>query len=68
MRELDKNFGALDELECRKTIDVMEMFHAMQESYKALAQVAQSKIEPRRSIFLGFDMATSLSTSTMFAF
>ena len=67
MRELDKNFGALDELECRKTIDVMEMFHAMQESYKG-PQVAQSKIEPRRLIFLGFDMATESEYDIMFAF
>ncbi|CAM3740677.1 YfbU family protein [Vibrio aquimaris] len=58
LRELDKNFGVLDEVECRKTIDVMEMFHAMQESYKGLTQEAQNKIEPRRLTFLGFDMAT----------
>ena len=31
MRELDKEFGCLKEAECREIIDIMEMFHAMQE-------------------------------------
>ncbi|MEP8020885.1 YfbU family protein, partial [Vibrio parahaemolyticus] len=32
MRELNKDFGCLSEAECREIIDIMEMYHAMQES------------------------------------
>lgn len=58
MRELDKNFGCISEQECREIIDIMEMHHAMQESYKMLVQSEQSQVDDRRLKFLGFDIAT----------
>lgn len=58
MRELDKNFGKLTESECRSVIEVMEMHHAMQESYKMLSAADQANIDERRLAFLGFDIAT----------
>ena len=58
MRELDKDFGKLPEQECRKIIDFMEMYHAMQESYKMLSKEHQSQVDRRRLQFLGFDAAT----------
>ncbi|MGX9415782.1 YfbU family protein [Vibrio sp. RC27] len=57
MRELNKEFGCLKEDECREIIDIMEMHHAMQESFKILNDSAQSEVEPRRLQFLGFDLA-----------
>jgi uncharacterized protein YfbU (UPF0304 family) len=36
MRELDKDFGALTEDTCRTLIDIMEMHHAMQVSFRIL--------------------------------
>ena len=58
MRELDKEFGCLKEAECREIIDIMEMFHAMQESTKMLSEVEQADVDQRRLMFLGFDIAT----------
>ncbi len=58
MRELDKEFGYLDEANCRAIIDVMEMHHAMQESYKMLGEQEQNQVDERRLQFLGFDIAT----------
>ncbi|MGB2079328.1 MAG: YfbU family protein [Vibrio sp.] len=58
MRELDKNFGCLPEQECREIIDIMEMHHAMQESYKMLNSADQGEVDARRLNFLGFDIAT----------
>ncbi|NLS11330.1 YfbU family protein [Vibrio sp. SM6] len=58
MRELDKEFGCLKEAECREVIDVMELYHAMQESYNLLPETAQSDVDKRRLQFLGFDCAT----------
>ena len=58
MRELDKDFGNLPEEECRKVIDFMEMYHAMQESFKMLSEDNQSQVDQRRLQFLGFDAAT----------
>lgn len=57
MRELDKEFGCLPEDECREIIDIMEMYHAMQESSKMLAAEEQEKVDQRRLQFLGFDIA-----------
>ena len=57
MRELDKEFGNLSEEECREIVDIMEMYHAMQESYKILAEEEQKKVDARRLQFLGFDIA-----------
>lgn len=57
MRELNKEFGCLKEDACREIIDIMEMHHAMQESYKILDANAQAEVEPRRLQFLGFDLA-----------
>ncbi|GLT18255.1 UPF0304 protein [Vibrio zhanjiangensis] len=58
MRELDKNFGYLSESECKSIIDIMEMFHAVQESYKMLDSEVRNHIDFRRLTFLGFDIST----------
>ncbi len=58
MRELNKDFGCLVEDECREIIDIMEMYHAMQESNKMLAEEEQLQVDQRRLTFLGFDIAT----------
>ncbi|WP_428773665.1 YfbU family protein [Vibrio sp.] len=58
MRELDKHFGSLSEAECREIIDIMEMYHAMQESHKMLSEQDGNQVDIRRLQFLGFDIAT----------
>ncbi|NOI67620.1 YfbU family protein [Vibrio sp. 99-8-1] len=58
MRELDKEFGKISEDECREVINIMEMYHAMQESYKMLKSEDQSSVDQRRLAFLGFDIAS----------
>ncbi|ANP76110.1 hypothetical protein A134_06775 [Vibrio crassostreae 9CS106] len=58
MRELDKEFGCLTEAECREIIDIMEMYHAMQESNKMLAEQERAEVDQRRLQFLGFDIAS----------
>ncbi|ARP37807.1 MULTISPECIES: YfbU family protein [Vibrio] len=58
MRELNKEFGCLTEAECREVIDIMEMYHAMQESNKMLADQERAEVDQRRLQFLGFDIAS----------
>ncbi|WP_135383964.1 YfbU family protein [Vibrio tasmaniensis] len=58
MRELNKEFGCLTEAECREIIDIMEMYHAMQESNKILADQERAEVDQRRLQFLGFDIAS----------
>ena len=58
MRELNKEFGCLTEAECREIIDIMEMYHAMQESNKMLAEEERKEVDQRRLQFLGFDIAS----------
>lgn len=58
MRELNKEFGCLTEAECREIIDIMEMYHAMQESNKMLAEDERKDVDQRRLQFLGFDIAS----------
>ncbi|WP_299687838.1 YfbU family protein [uncultured Vibrio sp.] len=58
MRELNKEFGCLTEAECREIIDIMEMYHAMQESNKMLAEQERTEVDQRRLQFLGFDIAS----------
>ncbi|NAW64661.1 YfbU family protein [Photobacterium halotolerans] len=58
LRELDKDFGALSEDECKEIIQVMEMHHAMQESCNQLNEADQTRIDTRRLTFLGFDAAS----------
>ena len=58
MSELNKDFGCLNEAECREIIDIMEMYHAMQESSKMLSEEEQKEVDQRRLTFLGFDIAT----------
>ena len=58
MRELNKEFGCLTEAECREIIDIMEMYHAMQESNKMLAEQERVEVDQRRLQFLGFDIAS----------
>lgn len=57
-RELNKEFGCLTEAECREVIDIMEMYHAMQESNKMLAEQERVEVDQRRLQFLGFDIAS----------
>ncbi len=58
MHEMNKEFGCLDEDECREVINVMEMYHAMQESNKMLTEEERNDVDQRRLQFLGFDIAT----------
>ncbi|MGR5286671.1 YfbU family protein [Vibrio maritimus] len=58
MREMNKEFGCLVEDECREVIDIMEMYHAMQESNKMLSEEDRKDVDQRRLQFLGFDIAT----------
>ncbi|MGF1755790.1 YfbU family protein [Vibrio makurazakiensis] len=58
MKELNKEFGCLSEAECREVIDIMEMYHAMQESNKMLADSERNDVDQRRLQFLGFDIAS----------
>ncbi|MGF1750530.1 MULTISPECIES: YfbU family protein [Vibrio] len=58
MREMDKEFGCLIEDECREIIDIMEMYHAMQESNKMLEENERKDVDQRRLQFLGFDIAS----------
>ena len=58
MRERNKEFGCLTEAECREVIDIMEMYHAMQESNKMLAEQERAEVDQRRLQFLGFDIAS----------
>ncbi|QPK04631.1 YfbU family protein [Vibrio kanaloae] len=58
MQELNKEFGCLTEAECREIIDTMEMYHAMQESNKMLAEQERAEVDQRRLQFLGFDIAS----------
>ncbi|MEF1336355.1 YfbU family protein, partial [Vibrio rotiferianus] len=53
MRELNKDFGCITETECREIIDIMEMYHAMQESHKMLDDEERSNVDQRRLQFLG---------------
>ncbi|MEZ8823040.1 YfbU family protein [Vibrio amylolyticus] len=57
MQELNKDFGCITEAECRQIIDILEMYHAMQESHKMLKEDEQSEVDKRRLQFLGFDIA-----------
>ncbi|KFA96024.1 MULTISPECIES: YfbU family protein [Vibrio] len=58
MREINKEYGCLVEDECREVIDIMEMYHAMQESNKMLSDEERDDVDQRRLQFLGFDIAT----------
>ncbi|UGA55951.1 YfbU family protein [Vibrio sp. DW001] len=58
MRELDKHFGKITEEECREVINIMEMYHAMQESNKMLSEADRNNVDQRRLQFLGFDIAS----------
>ena len=60
MRELDKNFGEMSEELCRQIIDVMEMHHALQESFRMLESGTRCEcdVDERRLQFWGFDAAT----------
>ncbi|MDR9829592.1 YfbU family protein [Vibrio sp. FNV 38] len=58
MRELNKDFGRMTEDECREAIDIMEMYHAMQESNKMLNDSERADVDQRRLMFLGYDAAT----------
>ncbi|AUI85768.1 hypothetical protein BS333_04930 [Vibrio azureus] len=60
MHELDKSFGSIAEAECREIIEVMEMYHAMQESFKMLHSDECYKVDKRRLEFLGFDLSTEV--------
>lgn len=61
LRELDKDFGEISEETCREVIDIMEMYHALNESYSMLTPNEQEDIDSRRLQFWGFDAATESS-------
>ncbi|QXO19081.1 MULTISPECIES: YfbU family protein [Vibrio] len=61
MRELNKEFGCLSEAQCREVIDIMEMYHAMQESHNLLKDAERADVDSRRLNFLGFDLAAEAS-------
>ncbi|MDU4095702.1 MAG: YfbU family protein, partial [Pantoea sp.] len=56
MRELDREFGELNEEVCRAIINIMEMHHALRVSWENLKD--RAAIDERRLHFLGFDAAT----------
>ncbi|CZF77547.1 hypothetical protein GCE9029_00272 [Grimontia celer] len=60
MRELDKDFGEMSEDLCRQVVDIMEMHHALQESYRMLEDGTRCEcdVDARRLQFWGFDAAT----------
>lgn len=58
LRELDKDFGDICEETCRQVIEVMEMYHALQESFSNMSLDNQENVDTRRLQFLGFDAAT----------
>ncbi|CCN83692.1 conserved hypothetical protein [Vibrio nigripulchritudo SFn27] len=58
MQELNKEYGCLDETQCREVLEIMEMYHAMQESNKMLADLDREQVDQRRLNFLGFDIAS----------
>lgn len=58
MQELNKEFGCITEDECREIINIMEMYHAMQESNKMLGDAERNNVDQRRLMFLGFDIAS----------
>ncbi len=58
MCELNKEFGCLSEAQCREVIDIMEMYHAMQESHRMLDEESRKDVDTRRLNFLGYDIAT----------
>ncbi|MCK6262821.1 YfbU family protein [Vibrio sp. ZSDE26] len=58
MQELNKDFGCIEEAECRQIVDILEMYHAMQESNKMLKDDEQKEVDQRRLQFLGFDIAS----------
>ncbi|MCG9559116.1 YfbU family protein [Vibrio kanaloae] len=60
MQELNKEFGCLTEAECREIIDIMEMYHAMQESHKMLENQERTEVDQRRLQFLGFDITSEV--------
>ncbi|MBD1556534.1 YfbU family protein [Vibrio sp. S9_S30] len=58
MLELNKDYGCLNETQCREILDIMEMYHAMQESNKMLDHDERENVDQRRLNFLGFDIAS----------
>ena len=58
MQEISKDFGCIEEDECREIIDIMEMYHAMQESNNMLEEHERQNVDQRRLQFLGFDCGT----------
>lgn len=58
MCELNKEFGCISEAHCREVIDIMEMYHAMQESFNMLEEHERKDVDARRLNFLGYDNAS----------
>lgn len=61
MRELEKDFGEISEEMCRQVIDIMEMHHALQESFNISDSRQCDDLDARRLQFWGFDAATEAS-------
>ncbi len=60
MQELMTDFGSISAQECKEVIDIMEMYHAMQESNKQLEPNEREQVDQRRLQFLGFDSSTEI--------
>lgn len=60
MRELNKDFGEVSEDECKQVLEIMEMYHALQESFNLedCRCDGAKDIDQRRLQFLGFDIIT----------
>ncbi len=58
MKELNKEYGCISEEECQEVLNIMEMYFALQESYKMLGEADRSDVDSRRLNFLGFDIAS----------
>ncbi|RQW63264.1 YfbU family protein [Vibrio viridaestus] len=58
MKEMNKDFGCLHDDECKEILDILEMYHAMQESHKNLPAEQQLNVDVRRLQFLGFDLSS----------
>ncbi len=54
MRELNKDYGCITEALCKEIIDVMEMYHAMQESFRMLDAEESNQVDQRRLQFPRF--------------
>lgn len=58
IRELDHHFSHLPETLCQQVLDILEMHHALGESYHQLSATDKSQLAEHRIQFHGFDGKT----------